>query len=208
MQDQTPLFEENLRPASLHSARLMDPDEVLSSLAGRSREAEQVRGRWFLCGDVSDRFYDLAKGRHDIISFRVSAFLSPDQLPYSLISHQLEESQHRFVLPLYEARVAKCLRHALAEPLAFSLGHDSSNEAVIQMPPTIAPALAPLLALHLPLTREAALLAVEDFPKVLAAACEPGQVPSLLGGREVRDVSVSALFPEEAIAMVIRGNPR
>jgi hypothetical protein len=207
MQIQTPLFQQQRRPASLQSARLMAPEEVSSSLSGRRGEADRLSGHWFLCGDVSDRFHELAKGRHDLISFRVSAFHSPDDLSYSVITHQLQEAQHRFVLPLYEAQMAKCLRQATTLPLAFSLGHDASDRAVIQMPPTLASALAPLLALHLPLTRQRALLAVEEFPKVLGAACELDQVPTLFQGCEVREVSVSALFPEEAIAMVARGNP-
>lgn len=208
MQVQTPPLEESRSRAMLQPARLMSPEDVSSSLSSRPDEAGRLSGRWFLCGDVSDRFYELAKDRRELISFRVSAFHSPNHLSYGVITHQLEESQHRFVLPLFEARIATCLRQAMMQPLAFSLGHDASNQAVIQMPPNLASAVMPLLAMHLPLTRESALLALKEFPKVLGAACEFDQVATLLRGCEVREVSVSALFPEDAVAIALGEGPR
>lgn len=208
MQHQAPLFEEHHTPLPflLNTARLMEPDEVLSSLGSRLSDVDKVRGHWFLCGDITDRFYQLARDRSDLITFRISAFYMPGHLSYCIITHQLEDAQHRFLMPLYEVKMAKCLRQAFETPLAFSLGHDSSNQAVIQMPSRLASLLTPLLSLHMPLTQERALLAVDQFPEVLAAACEFDQVPTLLAGCEVKEVSVSALFPEEAIVMVSKGN--
>lgn len=207
MQDQTHSSDERSRPTPVQPARLMDPDEVSRSLVARAGEAQQVRGRWFLCGDVSDRFYQLAKDHSGPITWRLSAFHSPDHLPYGVITHQVEASQHRFVLPLYEARMAKCLRQAIEEPLAFSLGHDVSGQAVIQMPPAMPSAWMRMLALHLPLTPASAQQAVEEFPKTVAEACEVDLVSTLLEVWSVQEVSVSALLPAQAVTMA-RGKSR
>jgi hypothetical protein len=209
MQDQIKLLDHTQPTRSLvHSARLMDPDEVAQSLAGRTVEAERIGGHWFLCGDVSNRFYELAKVHRGLISYRLSGFRASSGLGYGLITHQLEDIQHRFVLPLYETRTAKCLREASAQPLAFSLGHDATNQAVIQMPPTMAPALGPLLAMHVPLTRATALQALDEFPLVVSAASQLDRVLSVLPGLTVREVSMSVLLPEEAVEMVAEGGVR
>ena len=207
MQQQALSVESSHSP-TVTPARLMAPDEVSISVTDRPGDAQRVRGRWFLCGDVTDRFYDLAKGLGGPMTMRLSAFHSPDHLPYGVITHQVEALQHRFLLPLYEERVAQCLRQAAQEPLAFSLGHDASDEAFIQMPPAMPLAWMRLLEMHRPLTASIAPLAIKEFPKAVAEVCELDLVSTLLDGQEVREVSVSVLLPLQAVTLLARVKSR
>lgn len=207
MQHQNPSIEPPSAPP-VTPARLMAPDEVCISLGDRAGDAQRAAGRWFLCGDVTGHFFQLAQALDEQLTMRLSAFHSPDHLPYGVITHQVEALQHRFLLPLYEERVALCLRRSVQEPLAFSLGENQSDQAFIQMPPAMPSVWQRMLALHAPLTRASAQQAVDEFPKAVAEACELDLVPTLLEGYEVRAVSVSVLLPVQAVAMVARGKSR
>ena len=195
---QESLFGEDIGEVFVHRARLMDPTEVAEGLAGRpDDERLRLAGQWFLCGDITQRFFERAREDGASLPLRGGAIRAPNGNTFAVFTHQVEDCQHRFLVPLFGARIRQCLREMQTHPLAFSLGHDATGWAYIQTPG--AGMATDLLALYGLLTdrpfggREDVL---HDVACVVHDVLRPDLVSTLIPGVEVRDIGVSVLMSE------------
>lgn len=187
---------------SFFPARLMSPEEVAGAIGHQPEEVRKhLGGRWYLCGDVSEEMYCLLKAslRSDT-AMRVSGFTSPLGLRYAVVTHQLMGHAHRFLLPLYEAKVGDFLLAMRGGSLGFSLGCEGGeNAALLVPPPGGTDAFLPLLPMAEPLSGDMVPQVITELPLVIAALNNPEQVPSCRVGEQVVDVTVSALLPSQTL---------
>jgi hypothetical protein len=185
-------------PSSLYVGDLLEPQEVAQALENRPDEARLFAGCWFLCGEVSDDMFARMHAHwHEGLApaVRVIAFCTPLGGAYAVFAHQVEEYQHRMLVPLYDARVRSCLEGL--PHLGFSLANATDHRAVVVRAPEQATALG---ALCRDLRPEERALVVSELTQVVAALTAPEQVPSLRQDWKVRDVSISVVMPSQTIA--------
>src|SRR4051812_45514449 len=73
-----------------YPASILTPEQVVKTTAKHPEHVRaQVLGKWFLCGDLSERMFDLVKAEWPgDLSIRVTAFASPIGVYYGVVSHQ------------------------------------------------------------------------------------------------------------------------
>lgn len=188
-----------------YPASILSPEQVVKTTAKHPEHVRaQVLGKWFLCGDLSERMFDLVKAEWPgDLSIRVTAFASPIGVYYGVVSHQARGYAHRFVLPLYEPSAGELLQSIQHHPLMFMLGRDEEEEAMVLPCPLPGHDFAPLLALCRRPGSEQLRDAVAELPNVLRVLKEPTQVPTAVRGQEVAHVDVSVLLPTESLKSVL-----
>jgi len=109
--------------SDLFEATLLNPTEVEKYLRDFPQKLqEKLRGHWLLNGTVSkSRFSILAKQTSSYVFSEMSAFMTPSGAGYVVVSCQLSDWQHRFILPLYCAKVMAFFAEDTGEPLMFEL---------------------------------------------------------------------------------------
>lgn len=188
-----------------YPATILTPEEVAKRT---QRYPENVRsvalGKWFLCGDLSERMFDIVKADWPgDLSIRVTAFASPIGVYYAVLSHQAKGHAHRFVLPLYEPSAGVLLMAIQQAPLMFMFGRDEEVEAMVLPSPLPSSDFAPLLGVCSQPDIEQLRDAVAELPSVIGVMKEPGQVPTAIRGQEVTHVDVSVLLPSQSLRTVL-----
>jgi hypothetical protein len=188
-----------------YPASILTPEQVVKNTTKHPAHVRaQVLGKWFLCGDLSERMFDLVKAEWPgDLSIRVTAFSSPIGVNYGVVSHQARSYAHRFVLPLYEPSAGELLKAIQQKPLMFMLGRDDEEEAMVLPCPLPGHDFAPLVALCRQPGCEQLRDAVAELPNVLRVLKEPSQVPTAVRGQEVAHVDVSVLLPTESLKSVL-----
>ena len=193
--------KEGIQPTcNLSQAVLLSPSQVANSLANMSvRLPGQLTVQWLLSGTVSKKmFAGLVANRTFELATEITALERPSGAAYVLISCQLDNWQHRFVLPLYDARVRDYLAVDICEPLSVQLSCAGSNEAFV---------FDCLISRHelkfiLEIGRMVDLNDTDslflEWANLLGDMLTPAGRPSLSATQYVRDVDVSALVPEGA----------
>lgn len=191
-----------------HPARLMTPAEVQKSTANHGPEVQKrTKGQWYLCGDVSlAMFAVLGAAVREEVAMRIDSFSSPAGARYAVVSHQVNGLVHRFLLPLYEPRVAEFVVGMSTGEVGFSLGKDGESDALLIGSPLPGNRFVPVLSVAEPLRPETLHDALAEFPKVINTVKQPSQVPSLRRGEPVLDVSVSVVMPTRALMQLWRMN--
>lgn len=180
---------------------LMSPAEVSAATRGREGEGEGdlYRGlrRWTLCGDVSPALLEVLRvarmkfGSNE----RISAFTAPSGLHYAVFTHQLAVFQHRYVVPLFDSVVVRCMQEVVqGGGLGYCLAGEN-DQAIVW--PSVAGAreVMPIAALCGGVADGQEEQALEEYSRMLRELCEPQRVPSLLPGVAVQYASVSAIAP-------------
>jgi len=87
--------------------RLMSPEEVEQATEGHAPlKRRRVRGHWLLCGNCSQQMFDaIARENEDSLRYAFGVFASTEGTQFMLVTHQLESTQHRFLVPLWDPRV-------------------------------------------------------------------------------------------------------
>lgn len=194
--------------APFYPARLMTPAEVIEAIANNPPEVqERAKGKWHLCGDVSmPMFAVLTAAVREEVAMRVDSFSTPAGARYGVVSHQVNGFVHRFLLPLYEPRVAEFVMAMRTGELAFLLGNDGEENALLVGPPVRGNGLAPLLSVVKPFPRAKLHDVLAELPKVINTVKQPSQVMSLRHPEPVIDVSLSVLLPTRALMQLWRMN--
>ena len=179
-------------------ARLMSPAEVADATSHQPLQVrQQTEGRWVLCGDVSAPMFSFLKEaprRH--FPTRLSGFSSSGGNAYCVLTHQVERHQSRLVLPLYDPSVRLFLESmAKSGELAFLLGNDDGEDALLFECPLKSNEFFPLLAMSFEMTFEEQQEAVQELPYLMLTMGDTYQVPSLISGLSVQYVSLSVLLP-------------
>ena len=176
-------------------ARIMSPFEVdVETQPLDERPLWLLAGHWVLCGDLGETtFAAMANAFERDFRSRLSTHTSPLGGAYGLLTHQVGCHQHRFLLPLWDARVHLCLEGIVEEGYGYMLGRNGQEESLLlsaAIPPKAFEMLLKLGRVQ-PLVSIAALAA--EMPIVVATTCRPDSVPSMLEDVAVEYVSVSVV---------------
>lgn len=188
----------------LHLGRLMSPEEVASATSERQSPVFASLRRWTLCGDISPNLFDVFRSRNLLPSAveRVTAFTAGSGVRYAVFSHQIGTFQHRFLLPLFEERVAKCLEEASRQPsLGYSLAGDG-DEAIVWRSVLAPGHIAPLrqLVSSVGASQDEAVLA--EYSRVIQEVSDPRRIPSVSPDQVVKRVSLTAVPPFELVSRI------
>jgi hypothetical protein len=190
----------------LYLGALMSPAEVAHATSTRDDPVYNTLHRWTLCGDVSPALFELLRvmQRQGAANERVTAFSSQAGNSYVAISHQIGAFQHRFFLPLFDAKVAECLASITGEGrLGYSVAGEN-NEAIVWPSVLGSRDFIPVRAMcgNIPEGREEETL--EEYARLLGEARDPARIPSVLEGVTVKYASVSAIAPSDVVARLAR----
>ncbi len=184
--------------ASHYFARLMTPSEVAKATRRQPSEVQQkTEGHWVLCGDVSSSMFKRLKtATSQQLPARITGFNSPAGFAYFVLTHQVENYQHRFLLALTDPTVRTFLESMTnAGKLMFMIGDNDGNDSLLLESPLLPNLFVPLLARAPEVNLETQRAALAELPCIQAVMGNPLQVPSLLNGYDVHHVSVSLLMP-------------
>ena len=176
--------------------RLMSPEEVEQATEGHDPlKRRRVRGHWLLCGNCSQQMLDaIARENEDSLRYAFGVFASPEGTQFMLVTHQLESAQHRFLVPLWDPRVPDFLDALSQGRITIALARKGDTQALVWPAAADAP-LAQRLRHHLHVPGQRQLQALrQTLPELIEQAAEPQQLPTLVEGQAVTDVSVSIVF--------------
>lgn len=189
---------ETLDTARFALARVMSPTEVQMATRDRPVEAQgALAGRWMVCGDLKADAFDrmTAMGRADL-PWRLSGFTSTEGVHYAVITHQLEDYQHRFLLPAWSATVRAFIKAAGAgEGYGFMFGRDGGDAAFAVFGRATREMFGSLREFFSPPDNDALRRGMAELPRALATLGRPGAIPSIVPDHEVKSVSVSVALP-------------
>jgi hypothetical protein len=187
------------QPCHQYFARLMSPKEVAQATAVQPLQVQQVTaGHWSLCGDVSTPMFNLLREVPAAnFPMRLTGFSSSGGYGYCVITQQVQQYQHRFVLCLYDPIVRHFIQSlSNADKLLLSLGNDDGIEALLLVNPLTSGEFLPLLAMSLEADLKGQIEALQELPLVVERIGNPLAVPSMVPGQVVKNVCVSFLLPE------------
>ena len=184
--------------SSHYFARLMTPSEVLKATTHQPVAVQRKTvGNWVLSGDVSAKMFSClqkASGRH--LPLRLTGFDSSSGLAYCCLTHQVNNFQSRFILPLYDEKVLQMLEAlTLSEKLTFLLGNNDEEQALLLPCPLKRTDLLPILAMASGTSNATKHEVLSELPFLLPEFGHHLRVPSLVKGVNTGHVSVSLLLP-------------
>ena len=185
-------------PPPHYIARLMTPVEV-SEVTGDILESlqNQTKDRWILCGHVSEQMFSMMQGSSEkTFATRLSGMSTKEGAHYAVISHQIFNCQHRFLLPLYDERVQAFIRDATTGRIAYMVGNDGASEAIVFDNLITARSFVPVAAMCKPMDEVAQEDAMLEMSFIIDELSHPGKIPTLLVQHPVKYVSVSAIMPQ------------
>ena len=191
----------------IYIGTLMSPTEVARATAGRDSPVYGALRRWTLCGDVSPTVFELVQAVQlgtSRANERVTAFSSPAGHGYVVLTHQIGSFQHRYFVPLFDARVKECLEHITRDgALGYSLAGEN-NQAIV-WPTVLGPRdFVPLKAMCGAVPEGDEEVVLEEYARLLGEVRDPARIPSVLEGVSVRYASVSAIPPNDLVTRLAR----
>ncbi|WP_103018624.1 hypothetical protein [Alicycliphilus denitrificans] len=178
--------------------RLMSPEEVEQATEGHDPlKRRRIRGHWFLCGDCSQQMFDgITRQGEAALRYSLGVSQRGDDIKFLVVTHQLGNAQHRFLVPMWDPRVPNLLEAFSQGQTSISLARKGDTQAVVLSLTADAP-YALELRKHLDMfmpdpQRLQALL--RAMPEWMETAAEPEQFPNLMEGLAITDVSVSIVF--------------
>ncbi|MDR9383919.1 hypothetical protein RJD05_06005 [Ralstonia sp. 11b] len=194
----------NLHGALVGSARLMNPQEIQGVLAAR-RGGPNLRPGWCLCGDVTKDMFELFAGPGCTLRLRLSGFFGPSQGSYAVLTQQVRDLQHRFLLPLYEPDAVAFLKALRDQPLQVMLAREGGELAVVGHQYVEWRDVVPLVAMASPCQggdiHEVMLETAEAVRYISGLDAIPSAIPEIA----VRLASVSYLSPDDFCVDTLRG---
>lgn len=179
-------------------ARVMSPTEVQRATCDRPVEAQDaLAGRWMVCGDLKADAFDrmTARGGADL-PWRLSGFTSTQGVHYAVITHQLEDHQHRFILPAWSAPVRTFIKAASAgEGYGFMFGRDGGDAAFVVFGRATREMFGSLREFFSPPDSDSLRRGIAELPRALGALGRPDATPSILPAKQVKSISVSVAVP-------------
>ena len=185
------------KQARHHIAEIHSPDDVEFMFQDFPEvERAAVRGRWMLAGAVSDELYSSFEVNDGFdIAAQVEHLSSPIGATYTVITCQIDERQHRFVLPMFEPKVVDLLAKAAKQPLCIYLENKGSMKRGITYDCPLQPkrfAGAKERCQSIGARKRVDFLV--EFPAIVSTFLATDTVPSL-NGRQVREVDASYVLP-------------
>lgn len=189
------------RPA-LYFGRLMTPAQVNAAMACYPEAVRnELAGHWTLCGDVCPEMFaglQAAHGEHGLHE-RITAFSTPAGGSYAVLMQQRQGFQHRFLLPLFEPKVAAFLAAMVRGTLAISLANNDGADALVWRSRIKAHELLALQLFSMPLSQAVREQVVMEYFRVVKDMTEPARIPPARQGEAVHHVSLTIVMPEETL---------
>jgi hypothetical protein len=178
--------------------RLMSPEEVEEATEGYDPQVQsRIRGHWFLCGDCSQEMFDDIVEQGDVaLRHSLGVFQRGDGSKFLVVTHQLGNAQHRFLVPMWDPRVPDLLDAVSLGRYSISLARKGDTHALVLSADANAPLAAGLrkhLDMPMPDPQQLQRL-LQALPKLMETAAEPENFPELIEGVAVTDVSLSVVF--------------
>lgn len=178
--------------------RLMSPKEVEEATEDYDHQTRQrVRGHWFLCGDCSQEMFDgIARQGEAALRYSLGVSQRGDDIKFLVVTHQLGNAQHRFLVPMWDPRVPNLLEAFGQGQTSISLARKGDTQAVVLSLTADAPYALELrkhLDVYMPDPQRLQAL-LRAMPQWMETAAEPEQFPNLMEGLAITDVSVSIVF--------------
>ena len=175
--------------------RLMSPKEVEEATEDYDYLTRQhVRGHWFLCGDCSQEMFDgIARQGEAALRYSLGVSQRGDDAKFLVITHQLGNAQHRFLVPMWDPRVSNLLEAFSLGQTSISLARKGDTQAVVLSLTADAPFALELrkhLNMSMPEPQQLHAL-LRAMPEWMETAAEPEHFPNLMEGAAVTDVSLS-----------------
>ena len=178
--------------------RLMSPEEVDEATEDHDHQTRQrVRGHWFLCGDCSQEMFDhIARQGDATLRHALGVIQRDDGTKFLVVTHQLGNAQHRFLVPMWDPRVPDLLDAVSLGRYSISLARKGDTHALVLSAYANAPLAAELRKhLDMPMPDPQQLQGLlQALPKLMETAAEPEHFPNLIEGVKVTDVSLSIVF--------------
>ncbi|WP_291216363.1 hypothetical protein [Hydrogenophaga sp.] len=185
----------------IYLGALLSPADVKKATAGVGTALPGALHRWTLCGDIDPTIFSMleASGYPQQENERLTVLAAASGLHYAVFTHQAGPFQHRYVAPLFDHKVANCVRAvAHGDALGYSLAGDGPTAAVWAASFGVRE-FQPLL----PMCKEASLglgeSALREYVDTVLELRDPRRIPSSLEGVAVKLASVSAVAPEQLI---------
>ena len=179
-------------------ARLMSPEEVEEAIEDHDQRTRQrFRGHWFLCGDCSkEMFGDIVRQGDVALRHSLGVFQRGDGTKFLVVTHQLGNSQHRFLVPMWDPRMPDLLDAVSLGRYSISLARKGGTHALVLSAAADAPLAAKLQKhLNMPMPDQQQLQELlRALPQLMETAAEPENFPELIEGVAVTDVSLSIVF--------------
>lgn len=178
--------------------RLMSPEEVDEATEGYDPHVQsRIRGHWSLCGDCSQEMFDDIARRGDVsLRHSLGVFQRGDGTKFLVVTHQLGNAQHRFLLPMWDPRVPDLLDALSKGQITISLARKGDTQAMVFSAAANVPLAQELrkhLDMHVPDPQLLRAL-LRGLPQLMETAAEPEHFPNLMEGVKVTDVSLSVVF--------------
>ena len=175
--------------------RLMSPKEVEEATEDYDHQTRQrVRGHWLLCGDCSQEMFDgIARQGEAALRYSLGVSQRGDDAKFLVITHQLGNAQHRFLVPMWDPRVSNLLEAFSLGQTSISLARKGDTQAVVLSLTADAPFALELrkhLNMSMPEPQQLHAL-LRAMPEWMETAAEPEHFPNLMEGAAVTDVSLS-----------------
>jgi hypothetical protein len=178
--------------------RLMSPHDVEEATEDHDQRTHQrVRGHWFLCGDCSQEMFDDIVRQGDVaLRHSLGVFQRSDGSKFLVVTHQLGNAQHRFLVPMWDPRVPDLLDAVSLGRYSISLARKGGTHALVLSAAADAPLAAKLQKhLNMPMPDPQQLQRLlQALPKLMETAAEPEHFPNLGEGLVITDVSLSVVF--------------
>ena len=181
----------------IHTAVIFSPAEVEFNFRDFTDEARaRIRGRWMLAGAVNDALYSSLEANEGAdMAAELVILPAPSGATYVVLTCQLGEMQHRFVLPMYEQKVVELLTAATKEPLSIYLENTGPlTQGIAYDCPLPCKHFENARTLRQAIDASKKVDFIIEFPAVVTALVSIDAVPSLNGGC-VRDVDASFFLP-------------
>jgi len=178
--------------------RLMSPEEVEKATEGYDEQTRQhVRGHWSLCGDCSQEMFDAIVRQGDAaLRHSLGVIQREDGTKFLVVTHQLVNAQHRFLVPMWDPRVPDLLDAVSLGRNSISLARKGGTHALVLSAAANAPLAAQLrkhLDMPIPDPQQLREL-LRGLPQLMETAAKPEHFPNLMEGVKVTDVSLSIVF--------------
>ena len=184
-------------------ARVMSPAEVQNSTRDQSREARNaLAGRWMVCGDMAGDVFDRVTAMaHAELPWRLSGFTSTKGVHYAVIAHQLDDYQHRFMLPAWSAPARDFIKAVGAgEGYGFMFGRDGGEAAFVLFGQASREMFGSLRRYFVANDEDSLQRGIAELPRALWTLGQRGAIPSVVPGHDVKCVSVSVATPPLSIS--------
>ena len=189
--------------SGVNSAYLMNLGEVNELTWGYPKEQRKhLRRTWIANGFISRQMLAvLMAAAPDEVIHEIMACVTPNEGAYAVISTQLGNWQHRFLMPIYEHKVVELLTGVPNRPLSLSFTtNPMDGDSILYRDIFTTKDCRNLACYCSEINEEKSSEFAARLPLVTRDILHPNSVPSVFDSSVVRAVEVSVLVPSSYIA--------